>query len=179
MGVGRSGTATTSRILHTKLGVCMGHHSELEIPRYGQPNGCYEDFSMFEPTDYLISDRNIGVGKWLEAFEECHSGYNCKKPYIGTKQVRLARIYPKQLEAINPTLVIRTYRPKELVVDSLEKYRPPEREYWNNFYDVAESCMDRLERGTNVPFVIIEFGLSRRSDFEIRDEILTAMDLYL
>jgi len=175
MGVGRTGTSTTSRILHTKLGVCMGHHPDLEKPKPGNPLGSYEDVTMIRATKNLL--RGATTTEWLKEFN-IHDEYPCLKPYIGCKVTRLAGITPKQLIGINPKLVIRTFRPKELAVASLQRYRDNTTD-WGGFYDGRENDMDKMQQETDIPFFTIKYGTTRKSDLEVEEELQTALDLYL
>lgn len=176
MGVGRSGTSTVARILHTRLGVCMGHHPYLERPSKGQPIGSYEDLEMNYATKDLLAG-NISVANWTTLFKNQHRLEDCKEPFIGCKVTHLAALNPKQLEGINPRLVIRTLRPKELTVASLEKYRDRKVD-WAKFYDEREASMMRLQLETNVPFFTIGFFDRVREDDDIEEQLKECLEVW-
>lgn len=189
MGVGRSGTSTVARILHTRLGVCMGHHKDLEKPAEGLPNGSYEDLEMLKVTRNLVGGNwatsnwknsdSITTDDWLKSFSVHDVFSSCRKPRIGCKVTHLAALTPKQVIEINPSLVIRTYRPKHLVVASLKHYRYRQKEDWEVFYDVRETSMDKLEEETSIPFYIVEFGEEHREDSEVMEDLQLGLDRYL
>ena len=127
IGPPRSGTSVTARILHEKLGVCMGHHLVQGNP--GNPKGFYED------SKYV---RMIVNKKLTELSEALNHG--CK--IVGVKSPELAFT---NFAELNPDLVIRTTRELMLNAGSLEKYRQPKislgeamllvEQYHRNIYD--------------------------------------------
>lgn len=111
VGPPRSGTSLTARLLHERVGICMGHN--LVPGNMGNPKGFYEDFEMVQAT--LTKDPKI----WKKMLELNHA--DCDKTF-GVKTPELAFI---DMSALEPDLIIRTCRSPIAIADSLEKWRQP------------------------------------------------------
>ena len=107
VGPPRSCTSVTARILHEKLGVCMGH--DLVPGNAGNPLGFYEDFKYVG----LIKERK--VWNLLSVLD-----HGCE--YVGVKSPELAYV---NLEVLNPWKVVRTRRPLAGIAASLVNWHQP------------------------------------------------------
>ena len=109
MGPPRSGTSVTARILHEKLGVCMGHNLVQGNP--GNPKGFYEDFKYVS----AIARKDL-----QELCNALYVGHGCE--VIGIKSPELAFF---NVGLLAPNLIIRTVRPALYIAQSLVRYRRP------------------------------------------------------
>ena len=109
MGPPRSGTSVTARILHEKLGVCMGHNLVQGNP--GNPKGFYED------SDYVDAIRRKDLQELGNAL---YIGHGCE--VVGIKSPELAFF---NIGLLAPNLIIRTVRPTLYIAQSLERWHRP------------------------------------------------------
>ncbi len=115
VGPPRSGTSVTARILHEKLGVCMGHN--LVPGNAGNPKGFYEEPVVVD----ALKTQNI---KEIEkAIAWTHPPHEM---LIGVKSPELAFVAMRQL---NPALVIWTNRGIVYNAASLMRWQQPEVSY--------------------------------------------------
>lgn len=178
-GVGRSGTSTVARILHTKLNVCMGH--EFHRRSEAQPDGSYEDTRM------LAYGQNITGGfpfkrkapiqaeDWLKAFSVRHA--SCKQKYIGVKSPHLSGCTARDWEVIAPKLIFRCWRPKRLVLASMNRWRNASLD-WSRYIDEREQNMDEVFRTIAAPVCFVTFEDADRSDAELEHELSHFMKMY-
>lgn len=147
-GTGRSGTSTVARILHTELGVCMGHVFRDVMP--SNPQGEYEDTNLAVESRRLVNgypfpdtphSHPILLQRWREAYHHMHP--RCSAKLRGVKSPHLSALDEKGWAEINPRLIIRTWRSKELVVASMNKWRGSHVD-WAQFYDDREANMDKV-----------------------------------
>lgn len=162
VGVGRSGTSTIARLLQEEFGVLMA--IKFTSPVWN-PLGSYEDEIMLEHSRYLTEKPGYTVGNWLEAFDA-----HAKTPYLaGVKCNQLALLNYVGWESINPRLVIRTYRPLALTVDSMKRWREPKNEdHWVDFYREREKKLQKhLDGERSFPVLRINFDVANRVDQEL------------
>ncbi len=113
VGPPRSGTSVIARILHEKVGICMGH--DLVRGNEGNPLGFYEDFSMVAAT------KKKHPLTWLDTLNRNHTVADCNKAY-GVKSPELAFM---DINRLCPDIVIRTQRnPADIAVSLLRYHRP-------------------------------------------------------
>lgn len=138
VGTGRSGTSTTARILHQRLDVCMGHTflQASGLKKTRNPQGFWEEIGggMTGVTKQLIKGM-VSVEQWHEQLDATHDRHGCKSKLRGYKHPRLAEIASEDIwAALDPLLVIKTWRPRELVLRSMIFASP---------HDVT-GCVDRF-----------------------------------
>lgn len=177
MGTGRTGTSTVARILHEHFKICMGH--DFYEPTEGNPLGSYEDNAMMIPTKELVGFHPYSGGTaedWLEAFRKAHPDPDhyrdrpegCGAALKGVKNTHLSLLTLDQLETIAPKLIVRTSRPMEPTIKSLQKYRGMKEGWWRGFYEGREINMQNLAKRTSIPVCLIDYPGDRRlSDEEI------------
>jgi len=157
-GTGRSGTSTVARILHTRLNVCMGHS--------------FSSKNSFEENTMLIICRSVigfpktpakkgSVYDILRTYERLHK--KCSNTLVGFKSPHLSGFTNQQWKILNPRLVIRTSRAKELVVASMNSKR---RSYpWEDFYTEREQLLST--QLVDIPVFVVDFGNRRIHDTEL------------
>jgi hypothetical protein len=65
-GTGRCGTSTVARLLHERLGVCMGQR--FRQPCDDNPEGFYEDLDFKEGNEWVLNQRKVTqVTHWFSA----------------------------------------------------------------------------------------------------------------
>ena len=142
VGVGRSGTSNTARVLHKRLGVCMGHKFIKPHSKF-QPDGTYEDANMHDWSNRLVND-NVSTGEWLEKFHEEHT---CpKKTHRGIKMNNFASLSPDQMESLDPYWLVWADRPLFPNVFSLVKCRGGSIEAHIKFYFKRQESLQKLSR---------------------------------
>lgn len=172
IGCDRTGTSNTARILHEKLGVCMGHL--VHNYNQGNPKGFYEDAHMHPITMRLATRPDaVSVEDWIDHYDKAHRKYGCEKVETikGLKNTHLTELSREQLLAIRPWLIVRTWRPKQLAVRSMRYYRGGREpfEKTNSMYDRREwNMIDVLSGWTHCPVVCIRYD-REQSDEEIVD----------
>ena len=120
MGPPRSGTSVTARILHEKLGVCMGHN--LVPGNAGNPKGFYEDFGMVaavktkNPLTFIsaLFMTHTVVGDF-GFYHHCGDVFGVKTPELAFMET----------VGMNPDLIIRTVRPALYIAQSLVRWHRP------------------------------------------------------
>lgn len=173
VGTGRSGTSTVSRILHTSFDICMGH--EFKGASAAQPIGSFEDGAMRHFTKDLAGfpfqkknvERKDTAREWIEEFGRIHSECDGR---VGVKSPHLSGIALERWMEIAPRLIIRTHRPKELVLASMNKWRSYDNR-WERFIDEREANMDRVLHLVGVPLHTVSFTGELRSDEGLIDEL--------
>lgn len=113
LGTGRSGTSFVAGVLHNHFKVCMGHDFINVTRKVDGREGSYECGFMWEATVAITGKWDPGykdadTDLWLRWFRRVHE--NCETPLRGVKVTHLSRLTPRQLIAIKPRLVIRTWR---------------------------------------------------------------------
>lgn len=111
VGTGRSGTSTVARILHERVGVCMGHF--LKSPNAANPQGFYEDY-LEHGLMLMVTQDIIGIDELMRCVSDSHN--DCK--LWGFKDPWFIHLPQQAMKAINPRVVIRTWRPIEDTVKS-------------------------------------------------------------
>jgi hypothetical protein len=160
-GVGRTGTSTTARILQEFFGVCMGHHCFKASE--AQPLGSYEDSAMMAPTKRLIKDL-ITPMDWIQSFTRAHQDCSCRLK--GVKITHLAALRAEHWKKIRPRLIVKTYRPIEPSVASLQRWRGGKVGDWVRFYKQREESFNTALKGLKIPSVVICFEADRRTPDE-------------
>ena len=158
-GTGRSGTSTTARILHERLGVCMGHEF---IKAKGKklsrnPLGFWEEIHerMTKMTKGLAKG-TVSAEQWRGYLDAAHDRHGCKSKLRGYKHPRLAEIPSERTWAeLDPLLVIEAWRPRELVMQSMIFASPKNVTGCIDRYYERRKNMDRHLRG--VPVFVIKF----------------------
>ncbi len=160
LGPGRSGTSTVARILHTKLGVCMGR-------RFREPNeantaGYYEDLDFLEVN---TDSPHYGYRETLVS-----QLFNSREEPWGLKEPRIPhwwRIY--RAHVTRDTKIIIAVRAPHLIVQSLKRnYGWGDRDSLNVIRERLDG-IDQLTKGFDT--LKIDFT-DRRSDDEVT-KILT------
>ena len=105
--------------------------------------------------------------EWLKAFKARHR--NCKQELIGVKSPHLSGCTVEDWNVIKPRIIFRTWRPKELVLASMNKWRDPGLD-WSRFIDEREANMDAAFAALNIPVVFILFD-RQVDDFEIEETL--------
>lgn len=180
LGCPRSGTSTVARILHTKLGVCMGHI--FRAPDDRNPEGYYEDKVMAKALDGLRRG-GITPSMWRLIMAVEHEEANCDKEFVGVKHPLYSLIAASTIEKLGFRRVIVTKRePKEDVINSVVKYtdrlwhsiREQGRSEIINFtkdtaaelYFMYASALDRLE-GKHIVYL----GPGKTPDEEVERQL--------
>lgn len=176
IGTGRSGTSTIARILHEKLGVCMGHYFKIQ-----KRGGTHEDY-MAHAFNRMVSDGSLSAKAWLSIMSKCHNEHwACKR--WGAKDPWFLYWPMSKLRWLNPGLIVRTWRPKQDVVASWLALRrhwdreEPTREKEDHFeklYDDREMLAKEIEEFSGLNVLTIRFD-RQLSDEEIAIKISQKM----
>ena len=167
VGTGRSGTSTVARILHERLGVCMGHHMKMQ-----SPGGAYEDY-LAHGLNRMIVATALSAGEWLRVMSNCHE--KCER--WGAKDPWFLYWPISELHRLNPALIVRTWRSREKVTHSWLEVRrlrdlqepPGMRAHFEQLYDDREDRAESLKKqGFNVMTIRFDQQLS---DEEIATQI--------
>jgi hypothetical protein len=154
VGTGRSGTTTTAKILHEKLGVCMGTKFALSAHDDGH---CYED-EFFYACDMELMNGRLSLPLWqrlmnyrVEEREATGKPWGYKAP---TMTYTLPLLLPYFLK---PPKIIWANRCKELTTKSFQKcYGWPEARAnleWENRQRHLRSYLE----GTGRPVLKIQY----------------------
>lgn len=152
-GIGRSGTSTTSRILHQRMGVCMGQRL----------NEDWEDLDFKELNDKFLA----GAITYPEWDARIRNVIENRKGNWGLKDPRLSHFLGLYLCYIDP-VIIWCKRDREMIIQSLC------REYgWSElnaerFHDNRNSMLCSIMGA--VPHIEIDFT-ERLSDKEVLERI--------
>lgn len=111
VGTGRSGTSTVARILHERIGVCMGHY--LKSPGSANPEGYYEDY-LEHGLMLMVAQDITGIDELMRCVSQSHK--DCER--WGFKDPWFIHLPQQAMKMINPRVVIRTWRPLEATVKS-------------------------------------------------------------
>lgn len=169
VGTGRSGTSTVARILHEKLGVCMGHFLRIHTV-----HDYYEDL-LAHALNRMLGDHNISVLDWRLALAKAHM--NCddwgfKDPYFLYAPV-------DAIKKIQPRLFVRTWRSMDETVDSWIRHNKKiggKGSIQHNKIHFSRVCLERemLMDWKLEGYPVVEIRFDRRlSDEEIADKIRT------
>ncbi len=121
LGCPRSGTSTVARLLHTKMGVCMGHHIDNDLGGLN-PGGSYED-RLLAPACDALALGHITPRLYRIRLEEYHKEKGCTVETIGIKHPRLSLVSPAVLMGTGPSRVFITNRqPPEVHIASLVRF---------------------------------------------------------
>ena len=169
VGVGRSGTTNTARIVHEYFKVCMGHR--FAIPSTALPHGGYEDERLIAKSRGLAEKHRLNAHEWIEQWEKSHNRHGCKALFKGTKQTALCNATRDMWLSIRPELIIRTHRPEELVVASMLKWRSKTRgrDHWVRFVRGRENAMDTHLVDLPVPIVHVYYTKEYMEDEDLID----------
>lgn len=118
-GVGRSGTSAVSRVLHEKMGVCMGH--VFGSPNEGNPMGYYEDQESWRDTQVLLCGE-LTPKTWGDRVRRRHQSAGCQAELVGVKDPRLCMINLDMARMAGVVLIVLCKRDPSLVVQSLAKH---------------------------------------------------------
>ena len=167
VGTGRSGTSTIARLLQTELGVQMAYNHEYQP--WNDMKGSFEEQKMIPLSYALVEKPHQKVDEWLAKYNALYKTDKVR----GIKQTCLSLLNRDQWRAINPRLVVRTFRPFKITVDSFCRLRWNDRKYWREFYIRRERCMrNELDWGHKFPVLRIDFAKKKFSDEYLLD-ILT------
>ncbi len=130
LGCPRSGTSTVARLLHTKMGVCMGHSLDND-PGGFNPGGNYED-RLLIPACTALALGHTTPGLYRMVLEAYHKGKGCTAETLGIKHPRLSLISPAVLMAtgVGRLFIVRR-EPEEATIASLIKYSAA-RKWWGS-----------------------------------------------
>lgn len=160
VGVGRTGTSFTSMVLQLHLGVFMAHPQRM-VTTAGEdsssPVGSFEDNAIIKHTYAQIEKPEII--EWLKVYTNY---FGAIKGLVGIKNTGMSLFSFDQWEKLAPRLVVRTHRPRELAVKSMERWRGRETD-WGMFYNQRENCMQKnLDAPHSFPVVHLEYGYDRK-----------------
>lgn len=137
IGTGRSGTSTAARILHTRLGVCMGH--KFLKPNKYNSQGYWED-EYLRVEARLLAGGEMSTSEWLELFAKSHK--DCRVRLKGYKKPILSEASPEVWQELNPQLIVRTWREFRTTVESLEKFAGKDTKWCEEYVTRRECGMD-------------------------------------
>ena len=127
VGTGRSGTSTIARLLHEKMGVCMGHYlHHRESQKWG---GQYEDIVAHAISRMVVND-GFDPEHWLKHVQHIHADHGCKS--WGVKDPWMSLWDTESLECILPSLIIWARRPIDETVESWIRLRVRRSERYKN-----------------------------------------------
>ena len=181
-GTGRSGTSTVSRILHGKLGICMGHGQLFHEKSEAQPEGTYEDGPLLRASTRLSGGfpfkndtPSITSGEWLYVFDEQHQ--KCGSTFVGVKSPHLSGVTLEDWEAISPRLIIRTFRPKKPTVESMKRWRAALGPVnWGKFIDDRENNMNEVFPELDIPVYVVSFA-TKRTDYDLKIQLRKILEV--
>lgn len=176
-GIARTGTSTVARIIHENGIACMGHR----FPAADQFNqhGYYEDLDVIQ----LIVRKRSGdlPGDIVEQVRAIHEKNNCVAKTLGFKHPStVCRLTKKQIAEFKPSLIVKTYRPLDVTVDSMMRkaianglirktvWEMHGRDYYEGIYIQMKKLLDDFPSQ-----VTIEFDRPR-TDEEVLSEIENA-----
>ncbi len=119
LGTGRSGTSTTTRILHEHLGVMMVRDMYLP-PDQWNLKGYYEDKKMKIMVKQAISGKITPESLEAQAREWMTRGADIR---WGFKVTQISLGPPETLDALDPSLIIVCMRDRELTAKSIVQWR--------------------------------------------------------
>lgn len=163
-GVGRSGTSTVARILHGRLGICMGQR--FRNPDQNNPQGYFEDLDLKHLNDQFLR----GVLNF-PAWHNCvlnELSQPWRQNYWGFKDPRLCELGGFYLSLIEDTKVIRCDRNRNQVFMSMQSaYNWSENEC-HEIIDRRTALLDNMlsERS----HLTIDFS-TKKSDSELMSQI--------
>jgi hypothetical protein len=178
VGVGRSGTSFTAKVLHEDLGVYMGSKEVFKFtgPKGAHPDGTYEDTRLNEYTYRQVEVHGISMDVWLGKYD---SYYRSIAGPVGIKNPATSLFLYEQWKELAPKLVVRTWRPKDLTVASMLRWRGKtiKLDHWERFYDQREVTMKtQLDTPQHAfPVVRVEFGKERKP----KEEIIELLQPYI
>lgn len=144
IGTGRCGTSTVARILHEKLGVCMGH--SFIPPDKNGPDGYYED-EKFVSLNGRVYRGELDMQDWLIFVkQEIYIRQAFQKPW-GIKNIRMVDLLGMYLSFFNNPKIICCHRKKEDVVASFIKCYSSFQKQAEEIYSIRTTIMERLLRG--------------------------------
>lgn len=147
VGIGRSGTSTTARILHQRLGVCMGHEflETSGLKKSRNPLGFWEEqYEHMTGATKLLAKGRVTSEEWVRHLDAAHVHYGCESRLRGYKHPRLANIASAEIwRAMNPLLVIKTWRPREQVLQSMIIASPKKVAECLKRYEFREKNMEK------------------------------------
>ena len=167
IGVGRSGTSTVARILHTKLDIFMG--LEFTVNKISCPDGTFEDIVFWNMHRHMLNGElsflawHITVQKLIIAREKLGIPWGWKDPVTSP----LIGFYISFFD--NLPRIIRCDRNKSLVLRSMKKHWKLTDDVALNKYQAATMGMDRVLK--HVDHLVIDFGKDKLSDDEIISRI--------
>jgi len=172
VGVGRCGTSTVARVLHTKLNVCMG--LEFVKSSKSNPDGTYEDIVFWLLNRKLLGNK-VAFPSWHYAVQQLvMDRQNLNVPW-GWKDPVTSQLLGIYLTFFDNPKIIRCNRDKILVLQSIKKH-------WKRTADAAASqyisttaCLDRILKG--IDHLVIDFGKEVLSDEYIIERITSRWEI--
>ena len=167
VGVGRSGTSTVARLLHTEFGICMGQR--FREPDEKNEKGYYEDLDLKSLNEQFL----IGAltnPSFITALENELAKPWRQKIQWGFKDPRLCELGGIYFTYLQP-IVIRCCRPKEQVIKSLQRCYGLTEQDASRLFDRREVALDNLLYRTEKKTITFGFGGKRKTDKEIRQEL--------
>ena len=147
LGVGRCGTSTVARILHTKLNVNMG--DSLSPPDEANPLGGYEDLDISKPNKLFVSG-HITFPYWNRLICDLLTQKASRGIWWGIKDPTMCHLIGMYLERLPAPKLVRCERPRTLVIPSLMKWYGFTGSEAQLLYDSRRVALDRLLVGRDV-----------------------------
>lgn len=156
LGVGRSGSSTVARLLHTEVGVNMG--LRFREPDSANPNGYYEDLDFLE----VNTDTTLHYEHRKALLSQLFAS---RKELWGLKEPRIPHWWREyRAHVTHDTKIIIAARAPHLIVQSLERhYGWSDRDSLNVIRERLDG-IDQLTKGFDT--LKIDFT-DRRSDEEL------------
>lgn len=178
VGVGRSGTTNAARIIHDYFGICLGHifghtrdlSQSGKNPFNGHPGR--ECHVTIRYTRSMIQGGHTPE-QVLDHWRRAHDDAGCTAALRGVKSTHLAAATWEEWLTIRPRLIIRTHRPRELVINSLHRWRKRRREVWERFYDEREGVMRKTVDVVHFPIKVVHvrYDGTIMSDEDLIDQL--------
>ena len=164
IGLPRTGTTTIARVLNDFFGVLMDGNP-MPPPQHLHKFRWFEDRRLIE-MNWLLQNNFIKLNAWTRRFKRFIRAMEKARPEWGFKDPRIIPVFSYALSFFKSPTIIRTWRPKKLVMNSYIEKLKWEPEYANKFYDTHEAM---LTKQINRPHYRIEFGreISEEEIFEM------------
>lgn len=117
VGIGRCGTSTTARILHTQLGVSMG--SRFREPDAGNPQGYWEDLDFRDINQLVMTQTWGGLHLFVRSLKTLIDARIAAGRPWGVKDPRLCYLLPYYLMFCPDARIVWCVRDHAQVIESL------------------------------------------------------------
>lgn len=171
VGVGRSGTTNTGRIIHDHFNICMGHVFDRRKEPFNWNPGSECHVTLRYLRSMVKGDHTPEqvLHYWRQAHEEKH----CTSILRGFKSTHIAAATWDEWLTIRPRLIIRTHRTRELTINSLHRWRGKCRDVWEQFHDDREEGMRKTVDQPDFPIKVVHvrYDASILSDEDLIDQL--------